>query len=94
MSAAANAEILVVASDGYVNSFSAEDGFFAAGRDLWQLIHESGPEPVVEALAGWLESTSVDGTGDDATAAVLYDASCFKGARRGPISTTSERREP
>lgn len=82
-------EMLVAASDGYVNSFSAEHGFLAAGRDLWKLTHESGPTPVAAALTGWLESTSADGTGDDATVAVLYDTSCFAGACIDRITTTS-----
>jgi hypothetical protein len=66
-------EVVVAASDGYVNSFSADDGFATAGRDLWKLLHELGPSPVEKALPGWLESTSTDGTGDDSTLAILFD---------------------
>jgi len=66
-------EAVVAATDGYVNSFSADDGFATAGQDLWKLLHEIGPAAVENALAGWLESTSSDGTGDDATLAILYD---------------------
>jgi len=68
-------ELVVAATDGYVNSFSADDGFTAAGRDIWKLIHEVGPSSVEGALASWLESTSSDGTGDDASLTLLFDES-------------------
>jgi hypothetical protein len=71
----AGIEVVVAATDGYVNSFSADDGFAAAGRDLWRLIREKGPSSVAGALPSWLESTSTDGTGDDATLALLFDDS-------------------
>jgi hypothetical protein len=66
-------EVVIAATDGYVNSFSADEGFAEAGRDLWKLLHEVGPSTVENSLAGWLESTSSDGTGDDATLAILFD---------------------
>jgi hypothetical protein len=69
----AEVEVVVVATDGYVNSFSADDGFATAGRDLWKLLHQIGPRAVEAQLGGWLESTSSDGTGDDASLAILYD---------------------
>jgi len=72
-------EVVVSASDGYVNSFSADDGFAAAGRDLWKLIHEIGPSSVEGALVSWLESTSADGTGDDASLAILFDDAAPRG---------------
>jgi hypothetical protein len=71
-------EVIVAATDGYVNSFSADDGFAAAGRDLWKLIHEQGPKSVEGALTGWLESTSSEGTGDDATLAIMFDEACLE----------------
>ncbi len=72
-------EVVVAATDGYVNSFSADDGFATAGRDLWKLIHDVGPASVEGALASWLESTSADGTGDDATLALLFDEAGLAG---------------
>jgi serine/threonine protein phosphatase PrpC len=70
-------EVVIAATDGYVNSFSADDGFAEAGRDLWKLLHEVGPSTVQGALVGWLESTSSEGTGDDATLAILFDRSAI-----------------
>lgn len=78
-----NIEAVVAATDGYVNSFSTDDGFAAAGRDLWKLLHDLGPSVVRDALAGWLESTSSDGTGDDATLAILYDRASLPGDTGG-----------
>lgn len=68
-----NVEAVVVATDGYVNSFSADDGFAAAARDLWKLLGDIGPEAVQAELEGWLASTSAEGTGDDASLVLLYD---------------------
>jgi hypothetical protein len=75
-------EVLVAATDGYVTSFSADDGYPKAARDLWKLLHEMGPDPVREALGGWLESTSSDGSGDDASLAILFDEACLLGTAR------------
>lgn len=81
-------EVIVLATDGYVNSFSAEDGFAAAGRDLWKLIRQVGPSQVEGALANWLESTSSDGTGDDATLAILFDEAGFANERASAVTMT------
>jgi hypothetical protein len=65
---------LVSASDGYVNSFTDDDGYAQAARDIWKLIGDKGAPAVADSLQGWLASTSAEGTGDDATMTVLYDA--------------------
>ncbi len=80
-------EVLVAATDGYVTSFSADDGFPTAARDLWKLLHERGPGPVHQALNGWLESTSGDGSGDDASLAILFDQGCLSGTVMGAGSS-------
>jgi len=66
-------EVIVAASDGYVNSFATDEGWVAAGADLWSLLHSKGVDAVHGALPGWLQSTSAEGAGDDATVAVLFD---------------------
>lgn len=82
-------EVLVAATDGYVTSFTADDGFPIAARDLWKLLHEMGPDPVHNALGGWLESTSSDGSGDDATLAILFDEGCLSETARSSRSLGS-----
>lgn len=71
-------EVVLAASDGYVNSFRSDEGFVTAGRDLQQLLHDAGPGAVEGSLASWLESTSTEGTGDDASMALLYDAAALE----------------
>ncbi len=70
-------EVVVAATDGYVNSFRGDEGFATAGRDLHALLHDAGPSAVEGSLANWLESTSTEGTGDDASMALLYDAAAL-----------------
>ncbi|MDA8039043.1 MAG: protein phosphatase 2C domain-containing protein [Actinomycetota bacterium] len=65
--------LIVLATDGYVNSFAVEAGFLAVGRDLLLLLREAGPESVARSLPEWLETTSRDGSGDDASMALLVD---------------------
>jgi hypothetical protein len=88
VSSAGSIGAVVLATDGYVQSFTEDDGYARAAADVWRLLGDIGPEAVAHALGGWLASTSGDGSGDDATMAVLYDANALvvrgdSGARAG-----------
>jgi hypothetical protein len=68
--------LVMLATDGYANSFVDENGFRMAGRDLQAALHAEGVQSVRSQLPGWLEATSRAGSGDDITVALAWRASC------------------
>jgi hypothetical protein len=66
--------LVMLATDGYSNSFRDDTGFLKAASDLHTFIANEGQEAVEKELEGWLEETSDQGSGDDITLAVLYSA--------------------
>lgn len=62
--------LVVLSTDGYVNSFASDDDFLAVGADLLQLLRERGADHVEAALPGWA-AESADTSGDDTTVAVV-----------------------
>jgi hypothetical protein len=67
----ANPELLLLATDGYANSFAEDAGFLAVASDLWPLIETNGLQWVTEQLPGWLTAASANGSGDDISVALL-----------------------
>ena len=63
--------LLLLATDGYTNSFRTDDGFLQVGRDLQTFVREDGLESVASSLAEWLHETSASGSGDDITLGLL-----------------------
>jgi len=63
--------LVLLATDGYANSFREDDGFLRTGKDLLDLVRENGIEGVEANLEGWLNEASELGSGDDITLAVL-----------------------
>ena len=66
--------LIMLATDGYANSFREDDGFLRAGGDLLEMIREDGIERVEADLESWLNEASELGSGDDITVAVLWRA--------------------
>lgn len=64
--------LVLLATDGYANSFREDGGFLAVGRDLLQMIHKEGIAPVDENLETWLREASELGSGDDITVGLLW----------------------
>jgi len=64
--------LLVLSTDGYINSFQHEDGFLKAGGDFLAILRESGPLVIQEQLPAWLDETSRLGSGDDVTVLLAY----------------------
>lgn len=62
--------LVVLSTDGYVNSFASDDDFLAVGADLLRLVREQGADHVEAALPGWA-AESADTSGDDTTVAVI-----------------------
>ena len=64
--------LILLASDGYPNSFRNEAGFLQAGLDILKVLRTEGGTRVHNSLEGWLRDTSKVGSGDDVTVAILY----------------------
>lgn len=63
--------VVLLATDGYANSFRSDAGFLTVGRDFLQMLREDGVEQVERHLEGWLRETTQGGSGDDITVALL-----------------------
>jgi serine/threonine protein phosphatase PrpC len=63
--------LILLSTDGYVNSFSDTAGFFKVGSDLLDMLRADGFDPVNASLQGWLEEATRSGSGDDCTVALL-----------------------
>ncbi len=64
--------LVMLATDGYSNSFADEKGFYAAAADLLEAIHTQGSHETCIQLPGWLRATSKAGSGDDISVGLAY----------------------
>lgn len=74
--------LVMLSTDGYVNSFSDDRGFLKVGADLLQIIRTEGLESVNANLASWLSETSRLGSGDDITVGIVCSAGLIGCAQR------------
>ncbi len=66
-------QMILLSTDGYLNSFADEAGFFQAGTDIFQMLaSENGFNDVNENLKAWLEEATQMGSGDDCAVAIIY----------------------
>jgi serine/threonine protein phosphatase PrpC len=63
--------LLMLATDGYANSYAGDEAFREVAHDLSRAVDADGAEVVAAALPRWLEETSAGGSGDDITAGLL-----------------------
>ena len=64
--------LVMLATDGYSNSFADDNGFTAAATDILDSIRTQGSHETRIQLPGWLRATSKAGSGDDITVALAY----------------------
>jgi hypothetical protein len=64
--------LILMATDGYANSFRDEASFIQVGPDLLELIRENGLDWVQQEIPGWLNEASQSGSGDDVTLGLIY----------------------
>ena len=87
--------LILLATDGYPNSFRDEPGFLQAGLDILKALRSEGAARVRDSLAGWLRDTTRVGSGDDVTLGVVYAARVRNQKRRhrrpAPKSKSSRR---
>jgi serine/threonine protein phosphatase PrpC len=66
--------LVLLATDGYANSFVNEAAFLQVGTDILEMIRTEGLEAVQESLETWLSEASQAGSGDDITLGILCRA--------------------
>jgi hypothetical protein len=64
--------LVMLATDGYSNSFADEHGFSAAASDILDAIRSLGSHQTRVQLPGWLRATSKAGSGDDISVGLAY----------------------
>jgi len=66
--------LILLATDGYANSFVNEAAFRQVGTDVLDLVRAEGLAAVEADLAAWLTEASQAGSGDDITLGILCRA--------------------
>jgi len=69
--------MILLATDGYANSFANASGFLKAGTDFFKLWQEEGLSYINENLSDWLRQSSGKGSGDDIAMALLVFDTCI-----------------
>jgi hypothetical protein len=62
--------LILLATDGYANSFVDGDAFEQVGADLLEALRSQGVDEISSDLPEWLWHTSISGSGDDITVAL------------------------
>lgn len=64
--------LLLMATDGYRNSFKDADGLQRAVRDFADILRERGTIYVISEIEAWMSETTRLGSGDDITIAIAH----------------------
>ena len=64
--------LLLLASDGYGNSYEDDAAFEEIGPDYLALLNRVGPDRVAAGLPSWLAEITRTGSGDDITVGLLW----------------------
>jgi hypothetical protein len=75
--------LLLLSTDGYVNSFASDEDFLEIGGDYAALLTDH-PGDLRSRLPAILDETSTEGSGDDITLAVVHRASCAPAGQAPP----------
>jgi hypothetical protein len=70
--------LILLSTDGYVNSFSDSAGFLKVGSDLLEMMRSDGFDVVSESIKGWLEEATRMGSGDDTTLGIICRMDALK----------------
>ena len=74
--------LMLLATDGYANSFRDDHGFLQVGADLLALLRAEGADTVRRSLRTWLADASLLGSGDDITLGLLCRIDAIQGGTR------------
>ncbi|MEJ0035662.1 MAG: PP2C family serine/threonine-protein phosphatase [Gammaproteobacteria bacterium] len=82
--------LLMLATDGYSNSFRTDADFRQVGTDFLHMVRQDGVSQVEKRLPRILEHASANGSGDDITLAVVHlgETNRFSKARGGAAPST------
>ncbi|MEO8344652.1 MAG: PP2C family serine/threonine-protein phosphatase [Betaproteobacteria bacterium] len=78
--------LLLLATDGYANSFKSDADFLQVGRDFLDMVTKDGLAAVEAQLPGILDHASQNGSGDDISLGLLQ--------RVGPMPAAQPQRAP
>ncbi|HEV2763846.1 MAG TPA: protein phosphatase 2C domain-containing protein, partial [Pyrinomonadaceae bacterium] len=86
--------LVVLSTDGYVNSFSDSAGFFKVGSDLLEMLRADGFDPINASLKGWLEEATRSGSGDDCTLGLICRMDALRKSDAKPDAESADAPEP
>jgi len=98
-----NPPLLLLATDGYANSFRSDADFRQIGHELLEMIRQEGIAAIGNRLPPVLDYASTHGSGDDITLGVVYRApeesenagvAAQRSSREGRGSTDPTRHHP
>jgi serine/threonine protein kinase len=64
--------LILLASNGYSQSFRTEKDFLQVGEDILQIIRAEGLEKVSSSLKDWLRESAYTSKGDDSSLGIIY----------------------
>lgn len=64
--------LVLLSSDGYVNSFRSQEDFLQIGKDYLQILLEQGSDTLADELPKILTEATQQGSGDDITLGILH----------------------
>jgi hypothetical protein len=78
--------LLLLTTDGYVNSFRDDAGFLKVGADILEMIACSSLDAVAADVGGWLDEATRLGSGDDVTLAIAFRTTARCAAPEDPAA--------
>ncbi len=70
--------LILLSTDGYVNSFSDDAGFQKVGSDILEMLRSDGFDVVNHSVKDWLEEATRIGSGDDCTLGLICRTSALQ----------------
>jgi serine/threonine protein phosphatase PrpC len=78
--------LILLSTDGYVNSFSDSAGFLKVGSDLLEMLRADGFDSINASLKGWLEEATRAGSGDDCTLGLVCRMDALAKKNEKPVA--------
>jgi Protein phosphatase 2C len=88
--------LVLLSTDGYVNSFGSQEEFAPIGRRYLQILRERGPQGLAEELPGILTEATQQKSGDDITLGILHSEAIrgdSDGVKEGGAKPVTRRRQ-
>jgi hypothetical protein len=85
--------LVLLSTDGYMNSFRSEEDFLQIGTDYLQILREQGSEALALELPNILADATQQGSGDDITLGILH-RTVLRGAQPAAPAMATEVAKP